>query len=386
MDLDEFYNYSIDSAIEDDNGQVNSKMLYSILAALVLKNYPRDSFDDAYRLSVTEDLFKKNYSQLQKMIDDIISIKLGIDFTDYNPDGDDDRYLIIKSVVAASLTNDLIDIIGIDRLTQEIVDKATNNFMQEQGIRKDWRNSKLNQEFVEGYLENRSDMDVAVLNGFTHKLWRWTGEGATTRHESNDGLIVPIDEEFEIINDATGETSNLMFPRDDSGSNLNGDEWNCYCEVEYLNTVELARTIKPISDINGTILIDNRPIFADDGEALTDLQLMNTYTLLKENLPIPINLTHASSAVGVDDKELVSDLLDDVGMITDVGLFIDDESGYMFIKTLDSEITNDTITDYINEGRINGISLEGLRLKDSIYINAFSLVKEPACPKCTINH
>lgn len=66
---------------------------------------------------------------------------------------------------------------------------------------------------------------------YQSKIWIWTGIGKTTRHESNDGKTVGIDELFEIVNDATGEVDMMRHPLDPNIGFSNSGI--CYCEMEY---------------------------------------------------------------------------------------------------------------------------------------------------------
>ena len=51
----------------------------------------------------------------------------------------------------------------------------------------------------------------------------------TTRHESNDGQIVDFNTTFIIVNDATGDVDELMYPCDPNGSFSNTGI--CYCQM-----------------------------------------------------------------------------------------------------------------------------------------------------------
>ena len=81
----------------------------------------------------------------------------------------------------------------------------------------------------------RAENEEAIANGQDppndEKKWIWTGAGVTTRHQSNDGQIVPIDDPFIIVNDATGEVDEMMYPLDPAVYSSN--TFICYCEVEY---------------------------------------------------------------------------------------------------------------------------------------------------------
>lgn len=76
------------------------------------------------------------------------------------------------------------------------------------------------------YLSNGKDAP------YTHKQWIWTGEGATTRHESNHLQKVRFDEPFIVVNDKTLDIDEMMYPCDPAGSPSNA--YICYCEIDYL--------------------------------------------------------------------------------------------------------------------------------------------------------
>lgn len=81
-------------------------------------------------------------------------------------------------------------------------------------------------EINDNYVNEGKDK---IYNG---KEWIWTGEGATTRHASNDHQRRWLDEPFIITNDTTLEIDELMHPCDPNGSPSN--TYICYCDVEYL--------------------------------------------------------------------------------------------------------------------------------------------------------
>lgn len=78
---------------------------------------------------------------------------------------------------------------------------------------------------------NRNAEDEGKTKPYTQKQWIWTGRGETTRHESSNMQTRKINEPFIVINDATLEIDELMYPSDPNGSI--GNTFICYCEVEY---------------------------------------------------------------------------------------------------------------------------------------------------------
>ena len=64
------------------------------------------------------------------------------------------------------------------------------------------------------------------------KEWLWT-PNERTRHEGMDGHDpIPLEEKFTVVNDATGDTDYLLFPRD-IGNDANNCSNTCNCLCEY---------------------------------------------------------------------------------------------------------------------------------------------------------
>ena len=76
---------------------------------------------------------------------------------------------------------------------------------------------------------NAEASEKGLPDVYTQKEWIWTGEGKTTRHQSNNGQIVGFYETFTIVNDANGDVDDLMYPCDPSGSFSNTGI--CYCQM-----------------------------------------------------------------------------------------------------------------------------------------------------------
>lgn len=94
------------------------------------------------------------------------------------------------------------------------------------------RQSQMTAGFEEKEQINQNYLDNGKNEVYTHKQWIHTHGGATTRHESNHMQKVPFDEPFIVVNDATLEIDEMMYPCDPAGSFSNA--WICYCEVDYL--------------------------------------------------------------------------------------------------------------------------------------------------------
>lgn len=91
------------------------------------------------------------------------------------------------------------------------------------------RQNRMSSEYSMFEEENRLAEEQGEDTPHETKTWVWTGLGLTTRHESNDGQTVPFNEPFLIVNDATGEEDEMMYPCDESASP--GNSYVCYCEL-----------------------------------------------------------------------------------------------------------------------------------------------------------
>lgn len=92
------------------------------------------------------------------------------------------------------------------------------------------RNSQITGDFDTAQLANEEAEAKGEPRPYNYKKWIWTDEGQTTRHESNDGQTVDIDEPFIITNDATGDVDEMMFPTDPDADPSNS--FICYCDME----------------------------------------------------------------------------------------------------------------------------------------------------------
>lgn len=80
------------------------------------------------------------------------------------------------------------------------------------------------------YNRNKLDGDGNPL--YTTKRWL-SSNLENTRHMEMEGTVIPINEEFVVINDFTGEIDYMMYPRDSNGSPAN--TYNCGCGISYGN-------------------------------------------------------------------------------------------------------------------------------------------------------
>ena len=66
------------------------------------------------------------------------------------------------------------------------------------------------------------------------KVWMWT-PNERTRHEGMDEQTVDLDAKFTVVNDVTGDTDYLLFPRDiENDRNGCSNTCNCLCDYEII--------------------------------------------------------------------------------------------------------------------------------------------------------
>ena len=93
------------------------------------------------------------------------------------------------------------------------------------------RQSHMQSEFEEKKQINDNYVNNGKSEVYTKKKWVWTGEGQTTRHESNNMQERRFDELFIVVNDVTLDVDEIMHPSDPDGSASNC--YICYCECDY---------------------------------------------------------------------------------------------------------------------------------------------------------
>ena len=65
------------------------------------------------------------------------------------------------------------------------------------------------------------------------KSWIWSGK-KKTRHRGMDGVTVDVNDPFIVVNEMTGETAQLMFPRDYARDITGANTSNCGCDVLFM--------------------------------------------------------------------------------------------------------------------------------------------------------
>ena len=97
------------------------------------------------------------------------------------------------------------------------------------------------EKYKQTHIEDQLWQDAnknAIENGLdpvkTHKVWIWSAL-ENTRHAGMDGVTVEINDFFDVVNDVTGDTDQLRFPRDvENDSNGCSNICNCQCDVDYV--------------------------------------------------------------------------------------------------------------------------------------------------------
>lgn len=102
---------------------------------------------------------------------------------------------------------------------------------------------------IKGYVDKASEFESVVYanansiymtgqRAYTTKEWIWSGK-KKTRHRGMDGVTVPVNDPFLVTNERTGETCELMYPRDYARDPSGANTVNCGCDVFYSDNMEL---------------------------------------------------------------------------------------------------------------------------------------------------
>lgn len=102
---------------------------------------------------------------------------------------------------------------------------------------------------IKGYVDKTSEFESIVyanansryMTGqpaYTTKEWIWSGK-KRTRHRGMDGVTIPVNDPFNVTNERTGETCELMYPRDYARDPSGANTVNCGCDVFYSDNMEL---------------------------------------------------------------------------------------------------------------------------------------------------
>lgn len=128
------------------------------------------------------------------------------------------RYTPIKNSITSGeipkdISKPLIDMDGAVNNTQQYIAKTS--------------------EFESVMLANSLISSRLNKPPYVSKMWLYSGK-KNTRHLGMNGIVVPVDEPFEVVNDRTGETSFLMYPKDYANDPTGANTVNCGCDIVYL--------------------------------------------------------------------------------------------------------------------------------------------------------
>lgn len=104
---------------------------------------------------------------------------------------------------------------------------------------------------VKGYVSKTSEFESVIYanantlrhfgeRAYPEKVWLWSGK-KKTRHRGMEGVTVPVNDPFIVINERTGETCELMYPRDYARDPSGANTVNCGCDVVYPENQRLLR-------------------------------------------------------------------------------------------------------------------------------------------------
>ena len=188
---------------------------------------------------------------------------------------------------------------------------------------------------------------------YTHKQWIWTGEGATTRHESNHLQKVRFDEPFIVVNDNTLDIDEMMYPCDPAGSYSNA--YICYCEVDYL----IGEDDEYGDNLGIGTILDNAEVFTETvPETPSVTFLPNIEGLFEEVKPTaePLDLFSLEHGAIPNEYKLPADF---TGDIETVG------SEYNSNGELVNIATGEAILEYNNKLMENNVEPEVIENKGS---------------------
>jgi hypothetical protein len=104
---------------------------------------------------------------------------------------------------------------------------------------------------IKGYVDKTSEFESVIYanantlhqvgeRAYGEKVWLWSGK-KRTRHRGMDGVTVPVNDPFIVTNEMTGETCELMYPRDYARDPSGANTVNCGCDVIYPENKELLK-------------------------------------------------------------------------------------------------------------------------------------------------
>lgn len=118
----------------------------------------------------------------------------------------------VHNIKESSLT-DMHAVTGVFNTQQKMIDRIEDKIL----------NSLTNEILLTGML-------LRYINQPRYKIWHYT-PNPLTRHSGMEGQVVRLEDDFEVVNDTTGDTDMMQYPGDWTGSPSNTA--NCMCVLEF---------------------------------------------------------------------------------------------------------------------------------------------------------
>ena len=144
-----------------------------------------------------------------------------------------------KVELRTNVYKELIDKLPRSVSRVDILQRASDDGVMFDG-RKVKDPSRLAEE-LQRYQKHKGEFDQALMENDqaqregnkplkSKKVWAWT-PNERTRHQDMDWQTVDLDAKFTVVNDVTGDTDYLLFPRDiENDTNNCSNTCNCLCE------------------------------------------------------------------------------------------------------------------------------------------------------------
>lgn len=206
---------------------------YEIVYPLFLKNYYADPHipnDYTTRSVVTQS--SKIYSDSERNIFFNL-LKNGFDYITSIS-----SYTKIDSLMYLSLINENPTISRYQAIKQTMLNESLPYFNKVPNMNfKEYVTNSIN--YIDTASEFESIVYANAINGtwkprpYSRKTWIWSGK-KKTRHRGMDGVTVNVNDPFIVTNEMTGETAQLMFPRDYARDTTGANTVNCGCDILYM--------------------------------------------------------------------------------------------------------------------------------------------------------
>lgn len=105
------------------------------------------------------------------------------------------------------------------------------NYKQLENIASNYiRQTQMVTDYEEALLVNETAEAKGLDPPITSKRWEWSALD-NTRHSNMDEEVIPLEDYFDVLNEISVETDQMLYPKDPAGSD--GNVINCECGVTY---------------------------------------------------------------------------------------------------------------------------------------------------------